>query len=640
MKILNSLNKDEEEMTLKQYLQKCRKDSSLYESSAERMVKAIGEPVLIDTAKDSKLARIFGNKLIRQYPVFSDFYGIEDTIDKIVAYFVHSAQGLEEKKQILYLMGPVGSAKSSIAERLKELMEKLPFYAIKDSPINESPLGLYDPSEAQELGIPARYLTGIMSPWMTKRLVELNKECGGDLDKIQTKIKVVKLYPSKTLRVAIAKTEPGDENNQDISSLVGKLDIRKLEFLPQNDPDAYNYSGGLCAGNRGMLEFVEMFKAPIKTLHPLLTATQEGNYNPVENMSPIPFDGVIVSHSNEAEWDSFKNNKNNEAFLDRVYIVKVPYNLRISEEMNIYRKMIKDSSLNKAPIAPQTLEVLSAFTVMSRLEKTEKADLWVKMKTYDGLFMKEQFPNAKRYEEYKADASNQEGFDGVSTRTAFKLLANVFNHDFTEVGANPVHMLFAIENQIKKDDLAKDKQNLYLANLDYIKNDYSDSLEKSIHKAYFENYAEYGQHMFDKYVYYADAWIQDKDFRDKDTGEMFNKKELDRELSKIEKPADISNPKDFRHEIVNFCLRQQAKNAGNNPSWTSYEKIKSVIEKNMFSTIEELLPVITYDTKGNAEEDVKHKKFIQGMMDEGRTEKQVRLEVDWYLRYRRKNKED
>jgi serine protein kinase len=191
---------------------------------------------------------------------------MEDAIEQIVAFFKHAAQGLEEKKQILYLLGPVGGGKSSIAERLKSVMELRPIYAIKGSPVNESPLGLFPPERygaalQEEYGIPRRYLTGIMSPWAIKRL----QESGGDISKFS----VVRINPSVLRQVAITKTEPGDENNQDISSLVGKVDIRKLENLSQNDPDAYSYSGGLCLANQGLLEFVEMFKAPIKMLHPL-----------------------------------------------------------------------------------------------------------------------------------------------------------------------------------------------------------------------------------------------------------------------------------------------------------------------------------------------------------------------------------
>ncbi|MCG8533638.1 MAG: PrkA family serine protein kinase, partial [Pseudomonadales bacterium] len=274
----------QEEYTLQEYLDICKNDPSAYASAPERMLAAIGEPELIDTSLDPRLSRIFSNKIIRRYPAFSEFYGMEECIEQIVSYFRHAAQGLEEKKQILYLLGPVGGGKSSLAERLKHLIEKIPFYAIKDSPVNESPLNLFSPEEdgnilEEEYGIPGRYLKGIMSPWAVKRLHEFN----GDI----SKFKVVKLYPSILDQIGVAKTEPGDENNQDISTLVGKVDIRKLEEFAQNDPDCYAFSGGLCKANQGLLEFVEMFKAPIKVLHPLLTATQEGNYNSTEGMGAI-----------------------------------------------------------------------------------------------------------------------------------------------------------------------------------------------------------------------------------------------------------------------------------------------------------------------------------------------------------------
>ena len=173
----------------------------------------------------------------------------------------------------------------------------------------------------EKYGIPRRRLNGLMSPWCYKRL----EAFGGDI----SRFRVAKIQPSRLRQIAIAKTEPGDENNQDISSLVGKVDIRKLETFAQNDPDAYSYSGGLNRANQGVLEFVEMFKAPIKMLHPLLTATQEGNYIGTENIGAIPFTGVILAHSNEAEWQSFKTNKNNEAFIDRICVIKVPYCLRV-----------------------------------------------------------------------------------------------------------------------------------------------------------------------------------------------------------------------------------------------------------------------------------------------------------------------
>src|SRR5580704_15276587 len=245
-------NRREVEYSLEDYLRACSDDAAFYAGPAERLLKAMGEPVMVDTAQDPRLGRIFMNRTIKVYPAFADdFFGMEDTIERIVGFFRHAAQGLEE------------------------LMEREPVYVLKAgdeiSPVFESPLGLFDPSTfggelETRYGIPKRRLTGTISPWAVKRL----EAFGGDI----TKFTVARLQPSRLKQICVAKTEPGDENNQDVASLVGKVDIRKLEMYSQNDPDAYSFSGGLNRTTQGLMEFVEMFKAPIKMLHPLLTATQ------------------------------------------------------------------------------------------------------------------------------------------------------------------------------------------------------------------------------------------------------------------------------------------------------------------------------------------------------------------------------
>ncbi len=623
----------EEELTLQEYLELCKKDPLAYASPAERMLNAIGEPELLDTHHDPRLSRLFLNKVIKIYPAFREFYGMEEVIEQIVSFFKHAAQGLEEKKQILYLLGPVGGGKSSLAEKLKSLMEKTPFYAIKGSPVFESPLGLFNVNEdgdilEHDFGIPNRYLNTIMSPWATKRLHEFN----GDI----RQFKVIRIRPSILQQIAVTKTEPGDENNQDISSLVGKVDIRKLEKYSQDDPDAYSYSGGLCRANQGLLEFVEMFKAPIKVLHPLLTATQEGNYKGTEGFPAIPFQGIILAHSNESEWQAFKNNKNNEAFLDRIYIVKVPYCLRVSEEIKIYKKLLENSSLYDAPCAPGTLKMMAQFAVLSRLKEPENSNIFSKMRVYNGENLKDTDPQAKSFREYRDYAGVDEGMTGLSTRFAFKILSRVFNFDNTEVAANPVHLLYVLEQQIEREQFPAEIEEKYLSYLKgHLSQRYIDFIGKEIQTAYLQSYSEYGQNIFDRYVTYADYWIQDTNYRDPDTGEMFDRGALNNELEKIEKPAGISNPKDFRNEIVNFVLRARAKHEGKNPVWTSYEKLRVVIEKKMFSTTEDLLPVISFNAKASPDDQKKHEEFIDRMVEKGYTEKQVRLLSEWYLRVRK-----
>lgn len=521
----------EEEYTLQEFLEMCRTDRSCYASASERLLLAIGEPEMIDTALEPRLSRIFSNRIMPRYPAFKDdFYGMEEAIEQIVAYLKHAAQGLEEKKQILYLLGPVGGGKSSLAEKLKSLMQKIPIYRIKGSPVNDHPFCLFDVNEdgkilEQEYGIPARYLHKIMSPWVVKRLHEF----GGDI----SKFRVEKVYPSILDQIAIAKTEPGDENNQDISALVGKVDIRKLEHFAQNDADAYAYSGSLCLTNQGLMEFVEMFKAPIKVLHPLLTATQEGNYNGTEGLSALPFEGIILAHSNESEWQQFRNNKNNEAFLDRVYIVKVPYCLRVSEEMHIYEKLLAHSELVQAKCAPGTLEYLAQFSVLSRLKEPENSSIYSKMRVYNGESLKDTDPKAKSYQEYRDYAGVDEGMSGLSTRFAFKILSRVFNFDHAEVAANPVHLFYVLEQQIEREQFPQELHDRYL---EFIKGflvpRYVEFIGKEIQTAYLESYSEYGQNIFDRYVVYADFWIQDQEYRDPETGQLFDRSSLNSELEK------------------------------------------------------------------------------------------------------------
>jgi len=632
----------ETEMSLMDYLELCKTEPLAYATAAERVLAAIGEPKIVDTSKDDRLGRIFMNRTIKMYPSFEEFYGMEETIERVVGYFVHAAQGLEERKQILYLLGPVGAAKSSLAEKIKSLVEIHPIYVLKagneHSPVFETPLGLFTPGKAltetvqNQFGIPARYFTGLPSPWAVKRLQEFN----GDINQFR----VVKLWPSKLKQIAIAKTEPGDENNQDISCLVGKVDIRKLEHYSQNDPDAYSYSGALCRGNQGVTEMVEIWKAPIKVLHPLLTATQESNYTGTEAIGGIPFQGIVFAHSNESEWQTFRNNKSNEAFLDRICVIKVPYCLRTTEEQQIYQKLLRGSSLGSAPCAPKTLELLSQFCVLTRLKEHENSNLWSKMRVYNGENIRDTDPRAKTIVEYKETAGVDEGMSGISTRFAFKILSQTFNFDTTEVAADPVHLMYVLEQSIKREQFPEEVQNRYL---EYIKENispkYIEFLEKELQKTYLESYEEYGQNIFDRYCVWADAWISDNDYKDPDTGQLLNREVLNKELEKIEKPSGIANPKDFRNEFVNYVLRARGKpeNAGGNPRWTDYEKFRQVIEKKIFSSTEELLPIISFGSKKNSEDMKKHEGFVNRMVELGYTPAQCRRLVEYYIRQSKSN---
>jgi serine protein kinase len=277
--------------------------------------------------------------------------------------------------------------------------------------------------------------------------------------------------------------------------------------------------------------------------------------------------------------------------------------------------------------------MLARFAVLSRLRQHPNSNLYTKLRVYDGENLKETEPNAKSMQEYRDSAGVDEGMDGISTRFAFKVLSATFNYDTHEVGADPVHLMWVLEQAIRREQFGEETERTYL---DFIKGTlaprYAEFIGNEIQKAYLESYNDYGQNLFDRYVDYADAWIENLDFKDPDTGQMMDRELLNQELTKIEKPAGIANPKDFRNEVVKFALRARAQRDGKNPSWTSYEKIREVIERRMFSQVEDLLPIISFGSKKEVETERKHAEFLERMTARGYTERQVRRLVEWYMR--------
>jgi serine protein kinase len=630
-------------MPILEWLEQCKTDKLAYANAAERMLAAIGEPRIVDTSDDPRFSRIFSNRKIRVYDGFKDFYGMEEPIERLVAYFRHFAQGLEESKQIVYLKGPVGGGKSSLVEQLKTLMQVHPIYVLKDpseknpelqiSPVFESPLGLFSAAEhgedlENEYGINRRYLNTVMSGWAQEKLREFN----GDW----TKFTVVKIYPNKDSQIGIMKVEPGDENNQDVSVLIGKTNIKELGKFSQHHPYSYSYSGGLNRTTQGLMDFAEMFKANIKTLNPLLTATQEHNYNGTENIPAMPYTGIICAHSNEAEWFKFRNDKSNEAFLDRVYIVNVPYCLRTTEEQKIYEKMLQSSSLKTAPCAPETLKTLAEFMVLSRLREPENSTIYAKMKVYDGQNVKDTMPTAKPIEEYKDSAGVDEGMTGLSTRFGFKILSQTFNNRPEEIQANPIDLMFVLEEALKREHLPNEARDNYLDFIaSWCKPRYFEFIDKELRIAYLESYSEFGQTMFERYFLFAEAWIDDTTVRDPETHTLLNREILNGKLEEVEKAAGIVNAKDFRNDIVRYITRYRARHEGKMPPWNEYEKIKVVIEKKMFSATTEIMPIVSFAPKGSEEEQKKHDAFIDRMHKKGYTDRMIRIVVDWWSNNRK-----
>lgn len=618
-----------ETLTVEEYLEEAKVNPSVYATPHQRLLTAIGEPTIIDTSQHENLNIIFGSQKIRTYAAFSGHFGIYADIDMFVnGYLVPAAQGLEARKQIVLFEGHVGCGKSTFVERCKQLFETQPMYILATtdgvlSPLNDNPLGLFLKQKKEILeayGIHSRFFPAVLSPWAIKRL----REYGGDI----TKFRVVKVFPSESQQLGIAKTEPLDDNNADISTLIGKAGLRKLQMFDENDPDVYNYTGGLCIANRGILEMAEIYKTNIKTLGPLLDGTTMQSYQPLENIGSFPFDGIILAHCNKSEASKFRADKKNEALVDRTRRILFHYPLQWSEDVKILDKFTGSADLKDKPIAPRTKEFLSKFAIMTRIEELEESNLWSKMRVYNGENIKSEDTKALPYTEYKALASQNEGTDGVSTRQLFTVLADTYNTIVGETSADVVTLFKVLKKHIVEAQYDPALETKYM---DIVENilepKYLEEITPELQRAYIEN-SGFAQAKFDNYVQLARAYVQNKDYPDPETGVLMDRDSIHRKLQELEKLAGIPSYESFRNDIVIYVLEQQA--AGKKVVWSSYKKLAQVIEKSVFKDMRDILPIISFTAKQSKDDEAAHKKFLNNMTELGYTPSQIKRLVAFY----------
>ena len=367
--------------TLLDYLNLVQKDRDIIKLSHKRLYETILKEGMntLDVDNDS-YRDIFNGDKIRVYDYFStEFFGMESVINKLMRYLKSAAFKGEESRQVLLLMGPVGAGKSALVDSVKRALETAEsYYHLEGCPIREEPLHLIPRSlRPQFEEILNVHIEGDLCPVCRHKLIN---EYNGEYEKFPVKESTF----SQRGRRGIAVVPPMDANSQDVSVLIGTEDISKLDLYPEDDPRVLSLNGAFNVGNRGIVEFVEVFKNEIEFLHTMLTATQEKRVPSPGKNDMIYFDGVILSHCNESEWNRFKSEHTNEAILDRVLKIEVPYVLELDQEMKIYQKMIGRSDFNSAHIAPHTIKIASMFSVMSRLKTTNKCDILTKMKIYNG----------------------------------------------------------------------------------------------------------------------------------------------------------------------------------------------------------------------------------------------------------------
>ncbi len=594
------------------YLEQVRQEPGIAKLSHQRifdtLMKSGVEEVNIE--ENPRYKRIFKEGKLKVFNFFKDeFFGMEKTSNNIVRYFHSASLKGEESRQVLYLVGPVGSGKSSLVERLKQGLEKEGMYVIDGCPMNEEPLHLIPRHLRKEFSKMLDVeIEGDLCPICRYRLKE---EFQGRWEEMPVK----KTEFSIRAKRGIGVVPPVDPNNQDTSVLIGGEDISKLDIYSEGDPRVLDLSGALNVGNRGMVEFIEVFKNETEYLHAMITATQEKHIPAPGRHGMIYVDTCIVAHSNEAEWNKFKSDHTNEAILDRIVVVKVPYNMRLSEEVKIYKKIIRNSKFN-ADIAPHTLEIASMFAILSRLEPTNKCDLMTKLKLYNGEEVVEKGKTKKiDVIELKEEARN-EGMNGISTRFIMKALDNALSDNIADNCIHPISVRESLVQMIKETDFPEDTRKKYLEFLqDTIHKDYLDVLEKEITKAFVYSYQEQAESLFQNYLDHAEAYVTKKRVKDSSTGQEL---EPDESFMKSieEQIAIIGTACDgFRQEVIAFLWSVSRK--GEKISYESYEPLKEAVEKKLMASVRDVSRIITKARTRDEDQGKKYDRMVEQLIRNG-----------------------
>jgi serine protein kinase len=611
------------------YLELVKSDPMITKMSHARiydMIISMGTRTITDT-DDQRTKRLYKDEPVKVYNFFIDeFFGIERTMAQIVRYFHSASLKGEESRQVLYLMGPVGSGKSSLVERIQRGLEEAnAVYAIEGCPMHEEPLHLIPRHLRREfekmLGV---HIEGDLCPVCRYRLKE-------EFNLRYEEFPIETRNFSKRNRVGVGVVPPVDPNNQDTSVLIGSEDISKLDRYSEGDPRVLELNGALNVGNRGLVEFIEVFKNETEYLHAMITATQEKVIPAPGRHGMVYVDTCIIAHSNEAEWQKFKADHTNEAILDRIVVVKVPYNLRLSEEVKIYQKIIRNSDF-RAHVAPHTLELASMFAILSRLEPTSKCDLMTKLRLYNGEEVVEKGRTKKiDVQELKEDAK-REGMSGISTRFIMKALDNALSDNVSGNCINPINVREALIAMSKEADLPDDMRKQYLEFLqDTLHKEYLDLLEKEITQAFVYSYQEQAEALFQNYLDHAEAYVNKTKVRDRNTKEELSPDEGF--LKSIEEQIAIigSAAEGFRQEVIAYLWASSRR--GEKVSYRSYEPLKEAIEKKLMTSVRDMSRIITKARTRDEEQSEKYGSMVQNLLENGYCESCV----DVVLKYAANN---
>ena len=608
-----SRNKEKFEGTFIDYLELVKANPDIAQLSHKRLYERImSEGVeVLKGDENPKIRKIYGNETIKRYGFFKDdFFGIDKVLMKLVNYLHSASMKGEEARQVLYLVGPVGAGKSSLVEALKlALVSCAPIYSIKGCPMHEEPLHLVPNHLRGKFNeMLGTQIEGDLCPVCKYRLIH---EFNGEYENVPVERKNFSIRSRKGIGVV----PPVDPNNQDTSILTGSIDISKMDMYPEDDPRIFSLNGAFNVGNRGLVEFIEVFKNDVEYLHTIITATQEKSIPSPGKGSMIYFDGLIVAHSNEAEWEKFKSDHTNEAILDRIVKIEVPYCLELDEEVKIYEKILKRSNF-KAHIAPHTIEIAAMFAILSRLSPSAKVDPMTKLKLYNGEDIVEK-GTTKRIDiqELREEAGSYEGMKGISTRFIVKAIDNALSISEYDC-INPLSIMESIIKSIKEMDASAEDKKRYLGFIqDTIRKEYNKVLEREITKAFIHSFREQAESLFNNYIDNAEAFVNKTKIKDSSTGEELNPDEDF--MRNIEEQIGVSeaSSKGFRADVTSYMF-YLVRN-GMKIDYTSYEPLKEAIEKKLMASVKDLSRIITKTRVRDKEQNEKYDAMVEEMKNNG-----------------------
>ena len=614
LKIIQKQRANKKEKSFKgtflDYLAEVSEDPSIIKLAHLRLCKAIeSHNVNVMPDDDSRKNKIFDGDNIKVYEYFKDeFFGMERVIYKIMRFLNSASLKGEESRQVLLLMGPVGAGKSALTEHIKRaLQEYEKYYHLANDPQRGEPLQLIPrslrPKFEKLLGVK---IEGDISPVARQILLA---EYDGEYERFP----VIQSSFSQRGRRGIAVVPPMDANSQDVSVLIGSEDISKLDKYSEDDPRILSLNGAFNVGNRGIVELVEVFKNEIEFLHTIITATQEKRVPSPGKHDMIHFDGVIIAHCNEAEWNRFRSEHTNEAILDRIVKINVPYVLELNQEIKIYEKILNRSDFD-AHIAPHTLKIASMFSIMSRLKPSQKCDILTKLKIYNGEDVIEKGRVKKIDIKDLREEARDEGMRGISTRFIMKSIDCALS-DSERGFITPVSVMSSITTQVKEQLIDEDFREKCLELIQkVVREEYLKILETEIAKAFVTAYEEQAQALFDTYLDNSEAYTTRQNIKDRITKE--EREPDEKYLRAIEEQIGITgSARDgFRSDVTAYMFAKMRR--GEKVNYTSYEPLKEAIESYLIASVKDMARIVTKSKTRDEEQKKKYSEMVEVMVSE------------------------